>query len=161
VPDQTPVGGAGNISDRPSASDSQSAQPTTQTPEQPNYYPGVTEPNYRQSLAIAQEQLRRAQKKLSQGNLSNLDSLQAQNQVQRQKQLIKIYKTDLIPTPRTEKGKLLHHRNMLNRSAVKSGQDGKQKIRAEYKRKAAEVGQQLKTVKESRFTNLQNYINKI
>jgi hypothetical protein len=161
VPDQTPVGGAGNISDRPSASDSQSAQPTTQTPEQPNYYPGVTEPNYRQSLAIAQEQLRRAQKKLSQGNLSNLDRLQAQNQVQIQKQKINIYKTDLIPTPRTEKGKLLHHRNMLNRSAVASGQAGDQKTRTSYKKQAAEVSQQLQKVKESKLIDLQSYINKL
>jgi len=161
VPDQTPVGGAGNISDRPSASDSQSAQPTTQTPEQPNYYPGVTEPNYRQSLAIAQEQLRRAQKKLSQGNLSNLDRLQAQNQVQIQKQKINIYKTDLIPTPRTEKGKLLHHRNMLNRSAVASGQAGDQKTRTGYKKQAAEVSQQLQKVKESKLIDLQSYINKL
>ena len=161
VPDQTPVGGAGNISDRPSAGDSQSAQPTTQTPEQPNYYPGVTEPNYRQSLAIAQEQLRRAQKKLSQGNLSNLDRLQAQNQVQIQKQKINIYKTDLIPTPRTEKGKLLHHRNMLNRSAVASGQAGDQKTRTSYKKQAAEVSQQLQKVKESKLIDLQSYINKL
>ena len=161
VPDQTPVGGAGNISDRPSSSDSQSAQPTAQTPEQFNYYPGVTEPNYRQSLAIAQEQLRRAQKKLSQGNLSNLDRLQAQNQVQIQKQKINIYKTDLIPTPRTEKGKLLHHRNMLNRSAVASGQAGDQKTRTSYKKQAAEVSQQLQKVKESKLIDLQSYINKL
>ena len=45
---------------------------------------------------------------------------------------------------------------MLNRSAVAAGQSGDQRTRAEYKKKAAQV-----KVNESRFTNLQNYINKL
>ena len=164
VPDQAPVGGAGNISDRPSSSDSQSTKPTAAQPPvpkprpetQPKYYPGVTEPDYNKSLRIAQNTLKQAQRKLSQGNLSNLDKMQAQTDVQRQNQLIKMYQDHLLANPRTEKGRLIHHGNMLNRSAVAAGQSGDQRTRAEYKKKAAQV-----KVNESRFTNLQNYINKL
>ena len=72
-----------------------------------------------------------------------------------------MYKDHLLATPRTERGKLIHHRNMLNRSAVASGQAGDQKTRAGYKKQAAQVSQQLKTVKESAQINLKNYINKL
>jgi hypothetical protein len=142
----------------------QQQQPPVPKPRpaaQPKYYPGVTEPDYNKSLRIAQRTLQQAQRKLSQGNLSNLDKMQAQTDVQRQNQLINMYQNDLLANPRTERGKLIHHRNMLNRSAVASGQAGDQKTRAGYKKQAAQVSQQLKTVKESRFTNLQNYINKL
>jgi len=142
----------------------QQQQPPVPKPRpaaQPKYYPGVTEPDYNKSLRIAQNTLKQAQQKLSQGNLSNLDKMQAQTDVQRQNQLINMYQNDLLANPRTERGNLIHHRNMLNRSAVASGQAGDQKTRAGYKKQAAQVSQQLKTVKESRFTNLQNYINKL
>lgn len=128
---------------------------------QPKYYPGVTEPDYRKSLRIAQQALKQAQDKLAQGNLSNLDKVQARGNVQVQNQKIKMYKDHLLATPRTERGKLIHHRNMLNRSAVASGQAGDQKTRAGYKKQAAQVSQQLKTVKESAQINLKNYINKL
>ena len=142
----------------------QQQQPPVPKPRpaaQPKYYPGVTEPDYNKSLRIAQRTLQQAQRKLSQGNLSNLDKMQAQTSVQRQNQLIKMYQDHLLANPRTERGKLKHHENMLNRSAVAAGQAGDQKTRAYYKKLAAQVSQQLKTVKESKLIDLQSYINKL
>ena len=142
----------------------QQQQPPVPKPRpaaQPKYYPGVKEPDYNKSLRIAQNTLKQAQQKLSQGNLSNLDKMQAQTDVQRQNQLIKMYQDHLLAKPRTARGKLIHHRNMLNRSAVASGQAGDQKTRASYKKQAAQVSQQLKTVKESKLVDLQSYINKL
>ena len=142
----------------------QQQQPPVPKPRptsQPKYYPGVTEPDYNKSLRIAQNTLKQAQQKLSQGNLSNLDKMQAQTDVQRQNQLINMYQNDLLAKPRTAKGKLIHHRNMLNRSAVASGQAGDQKTRASYKKQAAQVSQELRTMKESKLIDLQSYINKL
>ena len=142
----------------------QQQQPPVPKPRpaaQPKYYPGVKEPDYNKSLRIAQNTLKKAQQQLSQGNLGNLDKMQAQTDVQRQNQLIKMYQDHLLAKPRTARGKLIHHRNMLNRSAVASGQAGDQKTRASYKKQAAQVSQQLKTVKESKLIDLQSYINKL
>lgn len=136
-------------------------EPKPQPKPKPKYYPGVTEPDYRKSLRMAQVALKRAQDKLSQGNVSGLEKTQLDNDVRRQNQLIKMYQNHLLVSPRTERGKLIHHRNMLNRSAVASGQAGDQKTRASYKKQAAAVDQQLKTVRESAQINLKNYINKL
>jgi hypothetical protein len=159
--DGVPTTGSGG---RGSRGEEDSTPPPTPKPRpvaQPKYYPGVTEPDYRKSLRIAQQSLKRAQDKLAQSNISNLDKVQAQGEVQSNTQKINMYKNHLLATPRTERGKLIHHRNMLNRSAVASGQAGDQKTRAGYKKQAAQVSQQLKTVKESAQINLKNYINKL
>ena len=138
-------------------------KPAAQKPkpaaQKPKYYPGVTEPDYNKSLRIAQQSLKRAQDKLKQSNISNLDKIQAQGEVQSNTQKIKMYQDHLLANPRTERGKLIHHRNMLNRSAVASGQAGDQKTRAGYKKQAAEVSQQLKTVKESTTMRRQPTLN--
>ena len=141
--------------------DSTPPTPKPRPAAQPKYYPGVTEPDYRKSLRIAQQALKRAQDKLAQSDISNLDKVQAQGEVQSNTQKINMYKNHLLVSPRTERGKLIHHRNMLNRSAVASGQAGDQKTRAGYKKQAAQVTQQLKTVRESAQINLKNYINKL
>lgn len=127
---------------KPKAQSSAVAKPKA-TSSQFTYYPGVREPNYRKSLRIAQKALSQSQNKLSQGGLSNLDKIQAQADVQQQKQKIKMYQNDLLATPRTPEGKLIHHRNMLNRSAVASGQAGDQKARTKYKKLAAQVSKKL------------------
>lgn len=135
---------------------------TTQKPAaQSQYYPNVKEPDYNKSLRIAQNTLKQAQQKLSQGNLSNLDKMQAQTDVQRQNQLIKMYQTHLLANPRTAKGKLIHHRNMLNRSAVASGQAGDQAARQKFKQEAAKIDVQIRNMKESKLIDLQSYINKL
>jgi len=140
------------------------AQPAAQTAKpaaQPKYYPGVTEPDYNKSLRIAQTTLKRSQGKLSQGNPSNLDKMQAQADVQRQNQLIKMYQNHLLAKPRTAKGKLIHHRNMLNRSAVAAGQAGDQAARQKFKQEAAKIDAQIRNMKESKLIDLQSYINKL
>jgi len=110
------------------AANAQSKPKTTSS--KPKYYPGVTEPNYRKSLSIAQKALERAEAE---------DGVAALANVHNQKQKIKMYQDHLLATPRTEKGKRIHHRNMLNRSAVAAGQAGDQKTRAKYKKLAAQI----------------------
>ena len=128
---------------------------------QSQYYPNVKEPDYNKSLRIAQNTLKKAQQQLSQGNVSNLDKMQAQTDVQRQNQLIKMYQTHLLANPRTAKGKLIHHRNMLNRSAVAAGQAGDQAARQKFKQEAAKIDAQIRNMKESKLIDLQSYINKL
>ena len=118
---------------KPKSQSSAASKPKV-TSSQFKYYPGVTEPDYRKSLRMAQVALKRAQSE---------DGVAALADVHNQKQKIKVYTDHLLATPRTEKGKLIHHRNMLNRSAVAAGQAGDQKTRAKYKKLAAEVSKKL------------------